>query len=315
MTPCADPAPEARRRSWTGLVPVLVSLLLLGALLTHFTGGDLLARVSAGWLVLALAASFFLNNLVGALKWREVLRLSRIQASYRELFPLWCGLQTASFFMPFQSGHLLYVLAIRKIKNLNLVEAAETIAYDKYLSAVGTCALIAGGQFLLPAGWPWPRLLVGGAAGAFVIAFFFDTRILRLAGRIEWIARRSRLVGHDASVAQKLRLLALAVVYQSSDVVTFYLAFRAMAIPVDTAVAVGAFPLVLLLSYVPITFSGIGAREALIVLLIGRALSFDESVASGIFVDLVEYVWPALAGVVFVRGLLRLLPRRAEGSA
>jgi uncharacterized membrane protein YbhN (UPF0104 family) len=71
--------------------------------------------------------------------------------------------------------------------------------------------------------------------------------------------------------------------------------------------ALAVFPIVLLLSYVPITFSGFGAREAFIAFFMAHLLTYDQSIASGLLVDFTEYIAPALFGLVFFHQLVKVL--------
>ena len=100
--------------------------------------------------------------------------------------------------------------------------------------------------------------------------------------------------------------------YQSSDSLSAWLACVALGLQVDPSWVFGAFPMALLLSYLPLTFSGFGVREPATAWALGAALTWDQGVWVGAMVDGLEYVAPALAGTVALPWLLR---KMATGSS
>jgi uncharacterized membrane protein YbhN (UPF0104 family) len=264
-------------------------------------------QIKIGYLLPALFFTFALNIFLGAYKWRLVMALSDIRMSYREVLRIWLGLLGMTFFMPFQSGHILYALALKKAKNLGYVESFESAGYDKYLSLVGTFGLIAVGQFFLAPEHPLARPWILYGALAVLVFYLFDSLALRALSTIDFIRERSRLIKRDCGPAKKLYLLLVAMVYQSSDVITFYLACRCLGISFESFSPVAAFPVILLLTYIPVTFSGIGAREGLLALLLAGSLAYDQAIAVGLIIDFVEYVSPAVIGLIFLPPLIKKL--------
>ena len=300
------------REKVTSVIPLLISLLVLAALLTFFRGYDLLAQVNLPLLFLALAISFAINGFLGTHKWRTVISLSGIHTGFWELWRIWVGLFPMTFFMPFQTGHALYAVALKKAKRLNWVQALETVGYDKYLSLVGTFCLIALGQSVIDPDHvlanDWILL---GSLGVLVF-YLLDDYALRLMSKFAFFRERSKLVHRQCGLGKKLYLLALGTLYQSSDLISFYLACRCLGIEVAPLALLGVFPVILLLTYVPITFSGIGAREGLIVLFMSVYLNYDQALAAGLLVDFLEYLAPSLIGLLCLRHLLRIFAMRSE---
>lgn len=296
-------------------IPFVISAALLIALLSYFKGYALLVHVQPGYVILAVFLSMISNGLLGAFKWQQVMALSNIHLSYKKVLKLWTGLLSVTFFMPFQSGHLLYAVALKKSENLGYVESFESVVYDKYLTLIGTFALMAIGQAVIDStaigASPW--ILIG--ASAVCLFFFFDRYALLAFSRFAFFKKRSRLIHSECPPWKKLWLLMVAIVYQSSDMVSFYLACKGLGIDMDVKTVVGVYPIILLLSYIPITFSGIGAREGLITLFMGRVLTYDQSIAAGLLVDFYEYLAPAIIGLVCLRPVLKLFGKRRGKAA
>lgn len=290
-------------------VPLVVSVVLLAAVAWQFDGWHLFRSANLVILLAALALSLLLNTGLAAFKWWLVVRESGVNISYREVYRLVLGLLSVTFFAPFQSGHLLYAVALRRHAGVPRFHALEAVAYDKWLSLVGTFALIALGQLILPDDHDLkhPLILIGGAG--VVLVYFGDRLLFKLLGRWSFFRERSQFLQRPISLPRKLVLLLLATVYQCSDTFSMYLACLALGLDIAPEVVFGAYSLVLLLTYAPISISGFGVRENLIAFFFAGELTYNRAVASGFLVDFLEYVVPALFGAAMLPGMLRLLWR------
>jgi hypothetical protein len=267
------------------------------------------------WLGVAVVFSIILNGLLGAHKWARSIALLGMEVPRRVIWRLWIGLLPVTFFAPFQSGHALYGVALWRATGTHPLRAAECVVYDKVATLVGSCLLVAIGQTLLPASSPaWNPLIALGCA-AVVVLFLWDSALRRLLERAPLIRAHSTFATAGVSLRGRIELLILAAVYQSSDVITGILAARALGLDVDLWVVAGAMPLVMLLSYVPITISGFGARDLLAVVLLADVMGAEPATAIGFVINVVEYVVPALFGLVALRATVRVLRSAAPPAA
>ncbi len=292
------------------LLPLVVSCGLLVLIATQFDGFALLTTVDLPLLAAGTALAIFIDTTIGAWKWWRVIGLAGLDLSFGRVWRLWTGLLPATFLAPFQSGHLLYAVALQRAAGIGFVRSLETVAYDKYLSLVGTFFWIGVGQLILPADHALAHPLI--AAGAFAVIAFYavDLRLLGHLARVPFIGSRTALLRLGIGPRDKIELLAIAIVYQSSDLISLWIASHCLAIEPDPIVLFGAFPVVLLLTYAPISVSGFGVREGLIALFLGDLLGNDGAIACGLLVDWMEYVGPAIFGVVALPYLLRVLGGR-----
>jgi hypothetical protein len=290
-------------------VPLLVSVTLIGVIVARFEGGSLVTEMNVGVLLLGLAMALFLDTTWGAFKWWLVITWAGVEARFVEIWRLWVGLLPATFFAPFQSGHLLYGIALRNARGLSTFKAFEIVAYDKWSTLVGTFALIAVGQAVIPSDHfaAHPLVLIGavGVVGLFLV----DQVVFGFLGRFRFFSEASTLLHHPFTLRRKVCLLLLATVYQSSDVVSMAVSCWALGLDVPIEMVVGVFPIILLLTYVPISVSGFGVRENLIVLFFGGVLTFEQAISTGFGVDFLEYVAPAFFGVIALPVTLRTLWR------
>ena len=183
----------------------------------------------------------------------------------------------------------------------------ECVAYDKWINVVATVGLVVLGQLVLPADNPFRHTLILLGGVAVLVFYLFDHTAIRMLGRSHYYRERSHLLHSPIELRCKIGLLLMALVYQSSDVLSAFLACRAFGLSISAELIFGLFPVVLLLSYAPISFSGFGVRENLAVLLFASALTYDQAVSVGFAVDFLEYVAPAVVGIVALPAVLRIL--------
>jgi len=294
------------------VVPFLVSGLILAFQFAYTDAASLFGRIDFMLLLPAAACSLLLNGLVGSWKFKQVLSLCGIETAWRRVLRFWASLWV-TIILPFQTGHLVYVAALKNEAKTTWATALEAVAYDRYVTLVGTMTLVLLGQLIVPnehilARW-WILALAGGA----LVFYAGDGLFLWLLGRVPFLRERFSLLSRRPPLVVKARLLLLALLYQTSEVIAFFFACRALGGEVGLEIALGAYPVVLLLSLIPITVSGFGAREAFIVLFLGSSLSISQGVVAGVLVDVIEHLLPALAGVVFLRYLIAVLAGRGPG--
>jgi len=302
------PAPPASpwRNIWTWLT-LLISVVLLAVLLLRFEDWSLLTRVDPLWLVPAMLVSLLLNALAAPAKFFVVAAWLGVRIRFRDVWRLWVGLLPIANFMPFESGTLLFAVGLGRQPGIGFRQSFTAAVYDKYVSLVGLCALVAAGQLLIPEDHalasPW---LLAGATAA-VLFYLFDTWMLRLAARTGLLPSAELLVGRPECPTIRMLVLVLAVAIQGSDLIVVYLAARSLGLQLDPGAVLGVYPMVRLLTMIPITVNGYGAREALTVLFLGSWLSYDQGTAVGLLLDLVGYVLPALFGLVILRKAVAML--------
>jgi hypothetical protein len=223
-----------------------------------------------------------------------------------------------TFLFPSQTGSLLYVRAIEKRAGTSFGLALRAVVFDKGLNVIAVLVLIVIGQLLLDAdhSLSHPVILFGAATPVFFFLFVNLQGVIRRlpAG---WQKPRNWLDGLDIGMGtgRKVKLLALASLYQSTDIVSAVFAGFAVKGDADPITVLGIFPIILLLSYIPAAFQGFGTREALAVLWLGGAFSAAESATLGFLVSMMEYAVPAACGMVCIGFVLSALSPRTRSSA
>ena len=100
----------------------------------------------------------------------------------------------------------------------------------------------------------------------------------------------------------KILLLSLASLFLS--VFQGYLIFLAISAEINPVLVFGAIPVGILIAIIPVTFFGIGTRDAAFVFLLGPYLATANIVLFGIFFAL-RYVIMAIIGLFCIKGILK----------
>ncbi len=292
--------------------PYALSAGLLITVILGFEDERLIECARLEVIGLGMLLALVINGLLAGFKWFLVLRWTGVEVGLTSALRLWLGLLPATFFAPLQTGHALYPVVLHNAVGLSWYRAIEVTVYDKVLNLVAILALIALGQLLIPAGHPLrhaPFWVLGTLA---VVLFFWDQPVLGLLRRLRYVREHSALVGSPLPFRRKAALIGLAMLCQSSDAWSMLIACEALRLDVDSALVLGAFPVIMLLAHAPISFSGIGVRATLVPLLLGATFSPDEGRAAGALVTYLEYIWPALFGLVALRPVLHALRIRVR---
>lgn len=198
--------------------------------------------------------------------------------------------------------------------------------FEKGLDTAALCALLllasAGAPPEEPLGW---ALLAGAAAAVLAFAAVLAPAVARrVAARAAQegsglLARAGRLAGRLGRVVLRLRerparlrlIVGSAVVLWALHLVQFSLGLRATGAAAPLALVFSRVPMALLVGLLPVTFAGIGTRDAAFVYFLGGPVGSGPALALGVLATL-RYVLVAVAGLPFVPRLRR--PGRGGGA-
>ena len=214
---------------------------------------------------------------------------------------------TLNLILPSKLGDIAKSWVLRRQEGMGDGRALALVVLEKMLDmmsllAMGTVALIV--MPAAPAGATIVMLVTGGGAAALFILTLPGLPIpanrlpLKLAtmvgawrGLTFWFwARRTRAVG----------LILVSLLIWAGHLVQIWLFARAIAPGVPFAGAAIAATLAILAGLLPLTFAGVGTRDAAMVVLFAPWLDQGEAALLGLFATL-RYILPAIAGLPFVR--------------
>lgn len=284
--------------------------------------GATLRRLDGRWFAGALAL-FLPQVLISGVRWAWIVGTYQPLA-VRRATEMVLASSALNVLFPSKMGDIAKGAFLRR--DLPGGDPATGIALGVFEKGLDTAALGAVMLFASalappedPLGW---ALFFCAAAGLAAFALLLSRpvaeRIARAGARGGGgaTARARALVGLAGRVLLDLRreprrllaILASAVLLWVLHLVQFSLALRAAGGSASAALIWSRVPMAIFLGLLPVTFAGMGTRDAAMAYFLGGAIGTGPALALGVFATL-RYVLPALAGIPFVARL------RAGGRA
>jgi uncharacterized protein (TIRG00374 family) len=308
-------------RLWT-LVKIAVSLGLIVFLLARLNIGDLLRRVADAqppWLILALGL-YFGTIFLGVVKWRLLVRLQHFPVSFSDLASYtFSGLFLGNILPSNIGGDIVRAAMLARGGSGTTEAAAISVLVDRLLGLVAYLgvALVSAGiaVAVLTRSAELDALQKGTVASAVILvlgaALVFSRRTARrLAVMFEfgWLARFKPRALRSYQAIQAYRsnygTLAANAALSASILIVATLVWYSVARSLDLNVSILYFflfnPLIAFVLLLPISFNGLGAKEATAVFFFGLiGVPSEPAFAMSLLFHAIV-VLTSLPGAVFV---------------
>jgi len=292
---------------------VLVSAGILAALI-HFTGlsfealQEVWSKVDKPLLVGLVALSVLCHVLLGTDRMRRVFSEMGVDLTVPEAFALRVGGDPLRFLLPAQSGLVLDALYFWRYRGVPLDRTSGRLAFDVGLNLAGTVVWLAIGSLALGFAQPWWLMLTSAAALVAILAVFLVADLhglwvriaTRLHPRLGRIARGLLAPFREMSLGKRLFFLGYGVVFQARWPAACYLLFAALSLTPSPAEVLTYTSLALLAGQLPITFRGLGAREAVIVAAFAHLAPAHTLCTLGLSLAIIMQAIPMLLGIPLV---------------
>jgi len=321
--PTDEAIPQRTRAPWLRRVlPYVLAVGIVGVLVSKVGVGDIateLRRVDVRMVLLATVLSCVANTFVGADKWRRIVNIMGCAVSFRESLFIRLGAGPIRFSVPAKGGELVKPLYLSRHHGLPFVRGTSSLLLDKVLNFWGVL-------FFLFAGIPFFGESVPRYAVVFPIAFVAGPVVLwysrgflygiasRLHGKLHKLMVELLSAFEIVSPSQWTFLFVYSVVFQATEIVTCYLACRAVGIdpvvPFHKLMVI--VPLVIVFSNIPGPISGLGYREAAMLALLSRyaGATSEQAVTAGLLLSTAEYILPAAIGIPLLPAFVRSISER-----
>ena len=314
------PSPAARRR-WIFLLRLLLGLLLLAWLVRSIgirpiLDAFALFRASPGLIAAALALTF-LALLAGVVRWHALLRLLGLSTPFRTTFrAFFAGQFFNAFFFGACGGDLLRaVMAVREHPDRK-TEAVGSVILDRGIGLLVT--LLFGCLALLPGlrtrladpvwhkiSWLMAAFAILNASAA--IATISDTA-WSLAVRLAPNPAKNALTRLRTSTAyfrRHPRTILLPTLLSLANLLLLAAACHALSVALSLAIPwrewLPIFPVITVLSAIPLTPGSLGVREALFVTLLAPlGVPSAPALALSLLTYLTATLWSLFGGALLI---------------
>ncbi|HUI48191.1 MAG TPA: lysylphosphatidylglycerol synthase transmembrane domain-containing protein [Acidimicrobiia bacterium] len=278
----AVPVPRRSGSRWKLAARIAVSVTLLALVAWKASDVDNAIPDQHNALTLSLLAAAVAMALLGvvlsAWRWQRVLLLFDARIRIGTLFSHYVvGLLVGNVLPSTIGGDVVRIA--RASNTIGSSEASfASVALERLTGFVALPLLVFAGFVISPSlidhAHAWIALLIAVVALVLLLLILVAAGHPRLAGRFAERESWARFVGAVHLGVGRLRhepgqiapILGTSIVFQLSQVAMFGLIFRALALDVPVAAVVAFTPAVLMLQVLPISFSGVGVREAALLL-------------------------------------------------
>lgn len=111
------------------------------------------------------------------------------------------------------------------------------------------------------------------------------------------------------SLRNALPLISYSLFLKSFELLDYFLIFKALGLDVPLRSLLTFAPLVMLISEVPITFLGLGSREAALLFFFSGFAPLERLLAAGILISFSEYLLPNLLSLLVLKPFLDKMTR------
>lgn len=291
-------------RGIPGWVRVAISLTLIGALLLLLDLGQIGATLLAAspLILLILLCVVYGERLYSALRWYQILRWSGANVPLHKVVRITFISAFAGLFLPGVLGTEAFRVIGLARHTSNLAMAFSSVLVDRMLAVLTLIPFVLIGLAFAPAGMPEGiRLTAWVALGAVLLSTFL---LLHPAPRslLEWvlpplIARRvgphleriyAALDTYRKRPIMFLYAIALATGFQLLRVVVVGLSAAAVGVHLPIAYYFIFAPIIVFISFAPISFASIGAREAAYVYLFSLVgVAAEQAFAASVLVQFI----------------------------
>ncbi|HQP35801.1 MAG TPA: lysylphosphatidylglycerol synthase transmembrane domain-containing protein [Polyangiaceae bacterium] len=299
------------RRGWlSAAAKIAVSIALVALILWKVPVRPALASVAAlsPLTILLVVALSFLFVAIAAFRWQTALRWIGARQSFRALFADVLVSMAYNMLLPTNIGGDV-VRALRCAKRLEQPHQAwSSTIFERLVGLVALVLLAVPGVIMAPGRVREIAIAVGVCAVIGLAFVVFAHTPFRIAGKLlasrapsvagagERIARD--LSGPLATLRARLVMMAWSVVYQVVGLGILAVVVLDWGQPEMVWAILGAIPLALVLTLLPVSIAGIGVRESLFVVLLGRFGMASDRALSLAVVWLGSALLTAFAGVV-----------------
>lgn len=307
-----------------------VSLAILAVIYRHVGAGPLLEAFAAtdpAWLIASLS---LVVPLTLATAWRlQLLMPADRRLSFGESNRLILAASSLNLILPSKLGDIAKAYFMARDHGLGQSYSLSLVLFEKASDMLSLLAWCLFGLALYPNGGPVFWLVTAAVAGLFVLLVLFlashrfTAGLLGGAARLApagpgaklraLAARLDELRAHLATApALALRVALVSLGIWLLHLIQTWLFVRALGTWMPLLDNLALAPLAILAGLVPLTFAGIGTRDAAIIVLYGAFLSPAAGAALGVLFT-ARYLLPALAGLPFVHRYLAAVRPAAAG--
>ena len=283
------------------IITALITLFIFGVLFSKidfFSVVDIIKNANLFMLSIAALFSFAFTFVLIPFKWKLVLDYIKCNISFKEAFFIHVSALPISFIMPFKSGELVKSLYLKRQNRLSFKKATSTLVFDNAIDLFTILFFTFLAFIFLSVQFPY-RLYFW-----FSIMVFFFVCVILIAKKIPSDFFYSFKI---ISLNRTLFIFILSLIGFFISFISTYFVFLSINVTIPFLEIMFYFPIIALISIIPITISGFGTREAATIFFFSSYSMPESLLTGGILLSFIIVVLPSLGSLLFMKRFYKKL--------
>lgn len=287
----------------TTIITIFIFIILFSKI-DFFSVFNIIKNANLPMLLIAVLFSFAFTFVLIPLKWKLVLNYIKCSLSFKEAFFIHVSALPISYIMPFKSGDLIKSLYLKRQNKLPFKKATSTLVFDNAMDLFTLLFFTFLAFIFLSVQFPYKLYFW------FLIMAFFLVCVILTAKKIPSDFFYSFKV---ISLSKALFIFTLSLLGLFISFISAYFVFLSINVTIPFLKIMLYFPIVTLISIVPITISGFGTREAAIVFFLSNYAAPESLLSGGILLSFIIVLLPSLVSLLFMKKFYnRLFTKNAK---
>lgn len=311
---------KLRKVKFVFISPILIFIFLFSKInITEFI--NCLKDVNITLLLLGLFIFLFANILIASAEWLRILYPFNCPVSLKEAIFIRLGSRLIKSFFPFRSGELFRAFYLKKQKGFPVSLGISSLAIQFMLDFLVLVFIMAFSYIVFIKPFYIAPFFVTAAFLCTLCIFVFKyikKFTLYFTRKID--SRLHHLINTLFAAYALLKLKDFAAILTYSiiawicELTAFIILFKASGVAIPVYAIFIFIPLVIIISNMPISVSGVGTREAALVFFFSRFDSAEKLLSSGMLISFVYFFLPLMLSLFFAKRFLNKLCYISETS-
>lgn len=247
--------------------------------------------------LLALIVATLNNFLVGAYRWKLILKELDCPISFLQALLIKIGSNPIISVLPFRSGEFFKPLYLKEIKGFPYSRSIVSIVSEYLLNVVSLLIFILIGVVIYFFTGNNFTISMNPSTACFCFTYSSFSKHSSYNRLRAYFAELKKLL-------KKKSIFLYTLLFMLGELVTVYLLSIALTIPIPFYKLLIFMPVVILLANIPITILGLGTREAAILFFFAGFGPGQDLLSLGILCSFIEYIFPVIVGASLTGHLL-----------
>ncbi len=269
----------------------------------------LLKQTNIGYLGLGILFSLLAHVFFSLARYQNMIKLVGCRLSFGEAVMLRMGCNAVKGVLPFKTGELAIVAYMKKMHNLSYPAGLFSVLFGNVFSLMVLILFFSAGGIFYFSNRP--------SSIIFAVAFMLIFLLLIFAGfrRIPsfvstYVHKYSRLPQASISIMENYDLGTIKyIIFHSLGIegcklLVIFAVLKSLQIEISVAALLLWGSATILTAYLPLTYWGLGVREATVLFLFAGYATPDKLLAGGLLITFVDSILPVLLGLFFIKPFL-----------